>query len=307
MGQTNMPTIMDSPIPQNDKERVLKFFEVFTENDISKLLRAHSGFISGPELKIISIKLGEYFGRKPYIFSDTRLKELQKNLQRSWSRYIMLMLGSRRKLKELLHEHLMKAKLWSDDTEEEKEFIRLVKQASSELLRDYDALSDATKDFLDKDEPIKNLETKLDDKATKVSNTFPHKIPSGTQWKNFTVRFLDEENLLVRVQGTEEAVNFSKMGFADGRNGKPNMQWLFLVLLAKHGGEITPDNPDASDRYKKIKQKLSEQLQAYFVMEADPFFPYQDCPEKPGNSYKLRMTLIPPEVAVGQLDRKSVV
>jgi uncharacterized protein Veg len=46
-------------------------------------------------------------------------------------------------------------------------------------------------------------------------------------------------------------------------------------VLAKVGGELTPKDPEARDKYKKQKEFLAKTLQDYFTLDYDPFYPYQ--------------------------------
>lgn len=79
-----------------------------------------------------------------------------------------------------------------------------------------------------------------------------------------------------------------------GKIPQPSEQWIFLKVLAQKHGEITIKDPEAKDRYKKQKQALTEALRNYFCIDYDPFYPYQSSLEKDGNSYKIKLLLIPP-------------
>ena len=82
------------------------------------------------------------------------------------------------------------------------------------------------------------------------------------------------------------------MGFAKGANLQtPTATWNFLELLARHNGELFPDDKDAKSGFKKQKELLTKALQAYFQKEEDPFFPYEKSPEKNNRSYKTRFGL----------------
>jgi hypothetical protein len=82
------------------------------------------------------------------------------------------------------------------------------------------------------------------------------------------------------------------MGFL-GRTG-PDVQWKLLKTLAEENGEVSFKNKSARDQYKKRKELLANKLNEYFAIDYDPFFPYKSSREKPGNSYKIKITLIPP-------------
>lgn len=129
-----------------------------------------------------------------------------------------------------------------------------------------------------------SLEKNVDEAKYKL----PIKLPAGTQWKNITMRFTDDDTLSILVQGKEQISNYKDMGF-DGKGGKPSVLWSFLKVLSKYNGEISSLDASAKDVYKKQKQSLSEKLQSYFSLEADPFYPFQE-----NKSYRVRFTLISP-------------
>ncbi len=153
----------------------------------------------------------------------------------------------------------------------------------------------------------KAAEAKKDEKK----NKFPYKLPAGTKWENIIIKFLDEENVLISVRKKEFETNFKDMGFVDNRWAipRPNEGWIFLRILAKHNGEITPTNPDAKDTYKKQKELVSKTLQFYFTIDYDPFYPYDPYPPyKHERSYKIKIQLIPPPVKEQKssiIDKKS--
>lgn len=125
---------------------------------------------------------------------------------------------------------------------------------------------------------------------------FPYKIPAGTHWNQVIIKFLDDEQIEIWVKKQETIATFVEMGMTGkGKIPEPSEQWLFLKVLAKCNGELTIKDPEAREKYKKQKQALSETLKSYFSIDYDPFYPYHHNPEKPGNSYKIKLTLIPPQ------------
>jgi hypothetical protein len=132
----------------------------------------------------------------------------------------------------------------------------------------------------------------------KPDNTFPHKLPAGTQWENITMQFLDQNQAAISVRGLKHSTDFIGMGFMDDRTKKPNQQWALLRILAQQGGEIARKDPDAKDQFKKTKENLAKGLQHYFTLDYDPFYPYNpQLPNKTERSYKIKMTLIPESAA----------
>lgn len=125
---------------------------------------------------------------------------------------------------------------------------------------------------------------------------FPYKLPAGTVWENITFQFLDNENAFIQIKQHKHYTDYKEMGLVGrGKNPKPSELWAFLKVLAFENGEITINSPEVKTKYKKQKELLSKFLQSYFVINLDPFFPYEPYPPyKHEKSYKIRMKLIPP-------------
>jgi hypothetical protein len=123
---------------------------------------------------------------------------------------------------------------------------------------------------------------------------FPHRLPAGTKWEDMTIKFVDDENVYVQIKQFKEHVSYKDMGFVGrGKNPDPSEAWVFLRILAQVGGELTIKDAQARDKYKKQKELLVKTLQNYFSLDYDPFYPYRSSTEKSGNSYKIKITLIP--------------
>lgn len=126
-------------------------------------------------------------------------------------------------------------------------------------------------------------------------NKFPYKLPAGTTWENFTIKFENDENIFIQVKQFKQTTNYMEMGFVGkGNNPNPSEAWIFLKVLAEVHGELTLKDPKSRDKYKKQKELLTKALQSYFSLDYDPFYPYRTSSEKSGNSYKIKITLIPP-------------
>lgn len=139
-----------------------------------------------------------------------------------------------------------------------------------------------------------NLKALQNSKKDVNTNKFPYKIPSGTKWENIIIKFLDEYKVEILIKGLSHIADYKELGMiGKGKIPEPSEQWYFLKVLSQCNGEISINDPQAKDRYKKQKQILSEVLQNYFSIDYDPFYPYHSSSEKPGNSYKIKITLIP--------------
>lgn len=135
-----------------------------------------------------------------------------------------------------------------------------------------------------------------------ISKKFPHKLPAGTMWENIIIKFLDDERVNITAAGKTHDTNFIDMGFAGGgKDPKPSVQWSFLKVLAEKNGEISITDKDAKTKYKKQKELLAKSLQQYFLIEYDPFYPY-----KSEASYRIKITLIPPEKAFNSRENGKV-
>jgi len=133
------------------------------------------------------------------------------------------------------------------------------------------------------------VQTKKDNKSK-----FPYKLPAGTNWNNITIKFENNDNVYIQAKQFKHSTNYKEMGFTGGgKDPKPSEAWTFLKVLAKVNGELTIKDPDVKDKYKKQKELLAKSLQSYFSLDYDPFYPYKSSIEKQGDSYKIKITLIP--------------
>jgi len=146
---------------------------------------------------------------------------------------------------------------------------------------------------------VTGLNERLDALKTRESISkgpkFPFKIPAGTHWNQVIMKFLNHEQIEILVKKLRHITNFKEMGFVGkGKIPEPSEQWIFLKVLAQCNGELTIKDDTAKDTYKQQKHLLTESLQNYFSIDFDPFYPYKSSPEKQGNSYRIKLTLIPP-------------
>ena len=136
-----------------------------------------------------------------------------------------------------------------------------------------------------------NYKDILDKKESEV-NKFPHKLPRGTNWGSFIIKFLDKERVQIKVKKFEHIADYKEMGFIGrGKDPKPSEAWIFLKVLADLGGELTVKDSEAKEKYKKQKEILSQSLEDYFTLEYDPFYPYKQSIKgiKNRNSYKIKI------------------
>ncbi len=117
----------------------------------------------------------------------------------------------------------------------------------------------------------------------------PLSLPSSIYWEDIRVTFVDSQTVLIEFPTISKkiTVGYMDMGMWDGRNMKPNAQWMIWRTLAKTGGRIEWGGRYVSPQVKKQKQLLSAALSSYFNIEGDPFQVYRQV-----KSYEIKMTLI---------------
>lgn len=131
--------------------------------------------------------------------------------------------------------------------------------------------------------------------SEKTGPKFPYRIPAGTHWNQVIIKFLNNEQVEIHVKNYRHTADYKEMGFVGkGKIPEPSEQWIFLKVLAQCNGELTIKDDTAKDTYKQQKHLLTESLQNYFSIDFDPFYPYKSSPEKHGNSYRIKLTLLPP-------------
>jgi hypothetical protein len=114
-------------------------------------------------------------------------------------------------------------------------------------------------------------------------------------WKDVAIKFEDDEKVFIQAKQFKYYTDYKEMGLIGrGKNPKPSEAWIFLKVLAQVNGELAISDTTVRDKYKKQKELLAKTLQSYFSIDYDPFYPYPSSPEKKGNSYKIKITLIPP-------------
>jgi hypothetical protein len=113
-----------------------------------------------------------------------------------------------------------------------------------------------------------------------------------SSWPVLEMRFTNSQEVVVtahELAGDESRMlTYGDLGFADKRNGRPNVYWEFLLILAKHGGQLSPSEQELPHRNKvsKWKQGVKEQLQKVFRLDSDPFYPFET-----NNQYEIKFTI----------------
>jgi hypothetical protein len=92
-----------------------------------------------------------------------------------------------------------------------------------------------------------------------------------TDWLKVSITFLDETNILLSDSKSTKPSSFKGMGCEDGRNGKADVNWAFLLNLAKGNGQTLSITKKQREREKKQKQKVTDILRKIFQNDTDPF------------------------------------
>ncbi len=124
-------------------------------------------------------------------------------------------------------------------------------------------LTDAARDALEA------LTAKLVTQAEGSVAFFP--TPAGATWAMLRIRFVDGHRVAVSVGGEAQTLNYTQMGMADGRNGNPTKQWELLRVFADGHGTLTWGSKGASRDNQKRKDKLADDLKAFFRIAGEPF------------------------------------
>ena len=121
-------------------------------------------------------------------------------------------------------------------------------------------------EFEDQFEPI-YLEPKKQDTA-KQAKFIPFPTPSGTQWHEVKISFIDRENVKISVGNKTAKKHFFDMGFRKGKTCKPVKSWDVLFTFSEKG--CLKYSQSTQSKTEKDIQDLKRRLKAYFGMKGDP-------------------------------------
>jgi hypothetical protein len=141
-------------------------------------------------------------------------------------------------------------------------------------------------------------------KALEMTNEFAdtesklYKEPLTDAWKNIEIRFKNNHDITLKIDGEEKDSSYEELGFADTRqNSSQNAayvkSWNTLILFSTQNGRIKMNDYAGSkakkELFKKNKQDLSKRLKAYFSLKDDPII-YNEKNEE----YQIKIKLAPP-------------
>jgi hypothetical protein len=95
---------------------------------------------------------------------------------------------------------------------------------------------------------------------------------NAVSWDAIEISFLSDERVQIFNGSNKETLNYSEMGFADGRTGAPKQAWAILRALAEARGTI-PDAAKGGQPWPKVEKRVQEirkTLRGYFNIASDP-------------------------------------
>lgn len=95
--------------------------------------------------------------------------------------------------------------------------------------------------------------------------------PPGVGWGDIRIRFTDAHTVNVQVRDRSQSYTYEGMGMRDKRTPRPTLQWQLLHTFAKEGGSLTWGSSDASSLNQKRRERLADDLRAFFAIDSDPF------------------------------------
>jgi hypothetical protein len=152
-------------------------------------------------------------------------------------------------------------------------------------------------------------------KALEMANEFAdtnsklYKEPLTDAWSNIEIRFKNNHDITLKIDGEEKDSSYEELGFADTRqNSSQNASyvksWNTLILFSIKNGRIKMNDYAGSkakkELFKKNKQDLSKRLKAYFSLKDDPIV-YNEKSEE----YQIKIKLVsPPDFRDSWSDRR---
>ena len=141
-----------------------------------------------------------------------------------------------------------------------------------------------SQELLDQFEVIE-LEPEKQTPASTPQKVIPFPTPSGTQWHEVKISFIDNENVSIRIKGKATQINYAGMGFTGRKRGSPSKLWVFFKELANLNGRFTKWQNTQKVTIKELFSDLRKKLTDYFKIDGDPI------PHKKGKGYQTSFTL----------------
>ncbi|MFQ5733101.1 MAG: hypothetical protein ACE5KM_14260, partial [Planctomycetaceae bacterium] len=110
--------------------------------------------------------------------------------------------------------------------------------------------------------------------------------PADACWCDVRMQFVDGETLSIAIGDVTATQNYTQLGMASRRNGRPTRQWELLRIFAAGYGLLDWSSRQADRRHQKQKELLSKRLRTFFRIDEEPF-----CIA--GNGWQARFALQP--------------
>lgn len=97
-------------------------------------------------------------------------------------------------------------------------------------------------------------------------------VPADCRWREvtFTASLRDPEIFNVTIRGVRYRVTPGDLGLEDGRSRRGDVQWMFLLALARGRGRFDWEDAANYTVAKKTKNRLSKALREAFGIKAEP-------------------------------------
>lgn len=103
--------------------------------------------------------------------------------------------------------------------------------------------------------------------------------PSGTQWPEVKISFIDNENVSIKIRDVSQRKNYAEMGFKDQRTCKPVKSWYTLLYFSEK--ECLKYSQDVKGKTEKTVENLRKRLKSYFCIQSEPIVLASGCGYKP--------------------------
>ncbi len=189
------------------------------------LVRKIQDIVDGLDLKYYELSLYRPFKNDLYAAEiewngDGTVSDIRLNPRLSWDAIRPQLYNA--------HSNIEKIRNISEETEQmtddEKRLEEITELISKMRTRKITKNTPRSKPFPIEITNLLPLQFSGETPSQKTQSKFPTKLPAGTQWKNITIRFVDEDSVAILVQGKENIVGYQEMGF-EGKGGKPGVLW----------------------------------------------------------------------------------
>ncbi len=96
----------------------------------------------------------------------------------------------------------------------------------------------------------------------------PFPTPSGIQWDEVKISFIDNENVSINIKGAIIRKHYAEMGFRNKKTCKPVKSWVILRGFSEQ--ECLTYAPSIKEKVEKNIQDLRKRLRACFGIQDDP-------------------------------------